>query len=403
MKKPFKWEPNRMPKTDCSKSLSLMTEEETAKALKFHRSFPQYAETPLASLPGLAGSLGLKGVFVKDESFRFGLNAFKVLGGSYAIAKHIGKKLGKDISGIGYNTLVSEETKKALGEVTFYTATDGNHGRGVAWAANVLRQKSVVLMPKGSSKIRLDNILKEGSAASITDLNYDDAVRLASNMAAKDPQGVIVQDTAWEGYEEIPGWIMQGYGTMAAEAFSQLKKAGFQKPTHIFVQAGVGSMAGSVAGYFASIFPDNPPVVSVVESSAWDCLYASNIMKRLTNIETDQSTIMAGLACGEGNTISWEILKNYAQFFVSAPDWVAARGMRLLASPLKGDDKVVSGESGAVTAGLLYSLLLENEYKDYRSALGIGADSVVLLFSTEGDTDPEKYRKIVWDGELPSF
>jgi diaminopropionate ammonia-lyase len=372
------------------------------KAHRFHRSIPHYQETPLSNLSHLAEYLGIKGLFVKDEAFRFGLNAFKVLGGSYAIAKYIAMRLGKDISEINYETLVSDETKEKLGDLTFYTATDGNHGRGVAWAANKLRQKSVVLMPKGSSEVRLQNIRNEGAEASITDLNYDDAVRVANERAAKDPQGVMIQDTAWEGYEEIPGWIMQGYGSMSYEVWNQLKAAGVERPTHIFVQAGVGSLAGSVMGFFTNLFPDNIPITTIVEASAADCLYISARAGKLVSVGGDLSTIMAGLACGEGNTISWEILKNYAGFFVSAPDWVAARGMRVLGVPLKGDPKVISGESGAVTAGLVVSLLRRDTYKDFRQALGLNADSVVLIFSTEGNTDPERFRDVVWDGEVPS-
>jgi diaminopropionate ammonia-lyase len=379
-----------------------MTPAETEKAHRFHQSFPRYAQTPLVNLSHLASYFGIRGILVKDESFRFELNAFKVLGASYAIAKYIAGELGKDVSEIDYGVLVSDETKKKLGDITFYTATDGNHGRGVAWAANRLRQKSVVLMPRGSSQARFENIKKEGADVTITDLNYDDAVRLAGKMASGDPRGVIVQDTAWEGYEEIPGWIMQGYGSMSFEAFQQLKEAGFERPTHIFVQAGVGSLAGSVAGYFANLFPEDPPVTTVVEASAADCLFISNLAGKLVGVKGNLSTIMAGLACGEGNTISWEILKNHARFFVSSPDWVAARGMRVLGVPLKGDGKVISGESGAVTTGLLFTLLRDGEYGDFRKALGIGADSVVLLFSTEGNTDPERFRDVVWDGEFPS-
>ena len=403
MREPIKWTFNEQPKTDCSKSLSLMTEGEAEITCRFHRSFPQYKETPLAALPSLASSLGVKGIFVKDESFRFDLNAFKVLGSSYAIAKYIAKQLGKDISELDYNTMTSDETRAKLGDLTFYTATDGNHGRGVAWAANKLKQKSVVFMPKGTSQIRLDNILKEGSDASITDMNYNDAVRLASKKAAADPHGVVVQDTAWEGYEEIPGWIMQGYGTMALEALKQIKEAGFDRPTHIFVQAGVGSMAAAVVGYFANLYPDDPPLMTVIEASAADCLYLSILDGNLVSVDGDLSTIMAGLACGEGCTIAWDILKNYAEFFVSVPDWVSSRGMRLLSSPLKGDTRVISGESGAVPAGLLYSILHDDEYKELRGAQGMNADSVVLLFSTEGDTDPGRYRSIVWDGEFPGI
>ena len=394
------WAPNKMPKTGSPESLSLMKATEIDAALRFHRSFPQYAETPLVSLARLSDFLGVKGIFVKDESFRFDLNSFKVLGGSYAIAKYAAKVLGRDISEIDYDTLISRETRQKLKDITFYTATDGNHGRGVAWAANRLGQRSVVLMPKGSSQIRLRNIQSEGAEAEITSLNYDDAVRLASDRASKDPRGVVIQDTAWEGYSEIPLWIMQGYGTMASEALMQLNEGGVDKPTHIFVQAGVGSMAGAVAGYFANLFPSDPPVITVVEASAAACLYLSNQEGKLTGVKGDLSTIMAGLSCGEANSISWEILKNYARFFISVPDWVSARGMRVLGSPLKGDTRIISGESGAVTLGLLYTLLNDAAHVDLRKALGIETDSVVLLFSTEGDTDPDKYNDIVWDGEF---
>jgi diaminopropionate ammonia-lyase len=390
-----------MPQTDCSKNLSLMNEEQIDKALRFHKSFPQYIETPLVNLSRLASYFGVKGIYIKDESFRFDLDAFKVLGGSYAIARYIAEILQKDISEIDYNTLVSDETKKKIGDITFYTATDGNHGRGIAWAASKLRQKSVVLMPKDSSKARLQNILNEGAEAAITELNYDNTVRLANKKAASDSHGVMVQDTAWEGYEEIPGWIMQGYGSISIEALTQLKMSGVEKPTHIFVQAGVGSFAGSVAGYFANMFPD-PPVITVVEASAADCLYISSLAGKLVSVKGSLTTIMAGLSCGEGNSISWDILKNYSRFFVSAPDWVASRGMRVLAVPLKGDNKIISGESGAVTMGLLFTLLRDTEYKDFREALDINEDSVILLFSTEGNTDPEKFRDVVWDGEFPS-
>jgi diaminopropionate ammonia-lyase len=400
MNAPLKWAKNSTPRTDCSKERGLLSLAEMEKVRRFHRSFPQYRETPLASLPNLAIRLGVKGIYVKDESFRFGLNAFKVLGASYAIARHIAQRLGRDI--VDYETLISDDTKKRLGDITFYTATDGNHGRGVAWAANRLRQKSVVLMPKGSSQTRLRNILNEGADASVTDMNYDDAVRAANEMAERDPNGVMVQDTAWAGYEEIPGWIMQGYGSMSSEAAEQLKAAGTARPTHIFVQAGVGSLAGSVAGFFANLYPGNVPVITVVEASAADCLYRSVLAGKLVSVGGELSTIMAGLACGEGNTISWEILKNDAAFFVSAPDWVAARGMRMLGAPLSGDPRVISGESGAVPAGLAFTLL-RGGCGDLRDALGLDANSVLLMFSTEGNTDPERYLDAVWDGDYPSF
>lgn len=398
----IKWVRNELPHT-ADDQLKIMSKGEVEKARRFHESFPQYKPTPLQNLSHLAAYLGLKDMFVKDESYRFGLNAFKVLGGSYAIGRFVADKTGMDISELTYEKLTSDDLKDKFGQAVFFTATDGNHGRGVAWAANKLGQRAVVYMPKGSSKTRLENILKENAEASIKDLNYDECVRLAAGEAEKTKNGVIVQDTAWEGYEDIPSWIMQGYGTMALEASEQLEAAGVARPTHIFVQAGVGSLAGAVQGFFANMFPDNCPTTVIVEANQADCLYKSAAAGdgKPHAVYGDMQTIMAGLACGEPNTISWEILKNNSAFFVSCPDWVSARGMRILAAPLPGDPQVISGESGAVSAGLIDTIMTDEQYADLKEAIGLDENSVVLMFSTEGDTDPERYRQIVWDGAFP--
>ena len=395
----IKWKENTLPKVNKDDLLDFLSIEEVSKAKNFHSSFPQYSETPLVSLDNLADSLGLGGIFIKDESYRFGLNAFKVLGGSFAMAKYLAEKLGKDISELPYEKMISKEVREALGEITFVTATDGNHGRGVAWTASQLKQKSVVYMPKGSSLIRLENIRKEGAEASITDMNYDDAVRLADKYA-KEHNGVVIQDTAWEGYEDIPAWIMQGYGTMGLEAYNQLKEYKVERPTHIFIQAGVGSLAGGIQGFFASVFGEDCPKTVIVEANKADCLYKSAVANdgEPRVVGGDMQTIMAGLACGEPNIIGWEVLKSCSKVFVSCPDWVAAKGMRILGNPLKEDKRVVSGESGAVTTGLIYEIMKNDAYKELREKLELNEDSKVLLFSTEGDTDPEKYREIVWEG-----
>jgi diaminopropionate ammonia-lyase len=400
MNNSIKWKENLLPKTDKDKCIEFLSKEEIEKAKRFHESFEQYSKTPLVELQELSKHIGVKGIYLKDESYRFGLNAFKVLGGSFAMAKYMAKRLKRDISELPYKKLISEEIRNELGEVTFVTATDGNHGRGVAWTANQLQQKSVVYMPKGSSTVRLNNIRAEGAEASITDMNYDDAVRLAAKYA-KENNGVMVQDTAWEGYEEIPAWIMQGYGTMALEAIEQLNDRGVEKPTHIFLQAGVGSMAGGVQGVFASIYGENAPITTIVESNLADCIYKSAAAGdgQPRDVGGDMQTIMAGLACGEVNTIGWDILKNHSSMFVSSPDWVAANGMRILGNPIKGDKQVISGESGAVTTGLLIEIMTNYNYKELRNKLKLDENSRVLLISTEGDTDPYKYKNIVWQGE----
>lgn len=395
MSQDLKWKMNEMPKTE-DKNLPLMAIEEVKKARSFHESFPQYSETPLADLKGMAEYLGLDRVCVKDESYRFGLNAFKVLGGSYAIARYIGEETGKDISELPYSVLTSQELREKFGTATFYSATDGNHGRGVAWAANKLHQKSVIIMPKGSTVTRLNHIKAENAEAWISDVNYDECVRQAAKLAEKTEHGVMVQDTAWEGYEKIPAWIMEGYGTMADEAGDQYG----ERPTHIFVQAGVGSLAGAVVGYFANRYRENPPVMVVVEASAADCLYrgAAAGDGEIRIVDGDMETIMAGLACGEPNITSWDILKNHVSCFISLEDCAAARGMRMLAAPLKGDRQVISGESGAASFAALAAIMRKDEYKELREKLGLGKDSKVLCFSTEGDTDPERWKNIVWEG-----
>ncbi|WP_288190536.1 diaminopropionate ammonia-lyase [uncultured Veillonella sp.] len=397
----MKWVVNTMTKSEDT-NLAIMSIEEGEKARAFHQSFPQYEVTPLTELPLMADHLGLGTLFVKDESYRFGLNAFKVLGGSYSMAKYVAQKLGKDVSELTYDVFTSEELRKEFGQATFFTATDGNHGRGVAWAAKRLGQKAVIFMPKGTTETRLKNIEKEGATVTIEELNYDDCVRKAVAEAAKVDNGVVVQDTAWDGYEEIPSWIMQGYGTMALEAGDQLNEKGVM-PTHIFVQAGVGSLAGAVTGYFTNLYKEAPvkPKIIVVEAQAADCLYqgalAGDGKPRI--VGGDLQTIQAGLACGEPNTISWDILRNHVDVFVSAPDWVAELGMRMTAAPLKGDKPIVSGESGAVPFGTVAAIMTMDAYKELRDELGLGKDSKVLCFSTEGDTDPIRYKEIVWEGK----
>ncbi len=395
----IKWVLNQMPKSD-DQWLSVMSRENVEKAFAFHKGFPQYDVTPLAELKEMADFLGVSSIFVKDESYRFGLNAFKVLGGSFAMAKYIAKETGRDVSDMTYEYLTGDELRREFGQATFFTATDGNHGRGVAWAANRLKQKAVVHMPKGSTKSRFDNIAKEGAAVTIEDMNYDDCVRLAAKEASETEHGVVVQDTAWDGYEEIPAWIMQGYGSMALEAAEGLQKAGVERPTHIFVQAGVGSLAGAVVGFFANLYPDNPPRFIVMEADAAACLYKGAVAGdgEPRTVTGDLSTIMAGLACGEPNIIGWDILRNHATAFLSCPDWVAARGMRELSAPCRNDPRVISGESGAVGMGVVSTLMQDPEYQDCRESLGLDKDARILLFSTEGDTDPERYRKIVWEG-----
>lgn len=385
-------------------SVDFLNIDVASKAKKFHSSFHNYSMTPLTELKNLANTLGVSNIYVKDESYRFGLNAFKVLGGSYAIGNYIAEKLGKDIEDLPYDKITSDEVKNKLGDITFITATDGNHGRGVAWTANCLRQKSVVYMPKGSSLERLNNIKAEGADASITDMNYDEAVKFSNDLAEKNGW-VMVQDTAWEGYEKIPTWIMQGYTTMAYEAYMQLQEIKAEMPTHIFLQAGVGALAGAVQGFFASVYGENRPITTIVEPNKADCIYktAEKNDGKLHFVTGDMNTIMAGLACGEPCSIGYEVLRDYSDNFVSCPDYVSAKGMRVMGNPVEDDKKIISGESGAVTLGLIAEIMRNKELHWLKEELKLDENSRILCFSTEGNTDKESYRDIVWDGKYPSY
>lgn len=379
--------------------LSVLNDEIGAVVRGFHSKFRAYEPTPLVSLAELSKHLKIASLHIKDESKRFGLNAFKVLGGAYAIGKYLADKLGRDINTLSFSELASTEVKAKLGDITFVTATDGNHGRGVAWAAQQLGQKAVVYMPKGSSEIRAQNIRNHGAECTITELNYDDAVRLAYKNG-QEKGWVMVQDTAWDGYEDIPTWIMQGYMTLAIEAFEQLANNGAHAPTHVFLQAGVGSFAGAAAGYLVEKLKDKAPIITIMEPHQANCLYVSAMADdgKPHNVGGSMQTLMAGLACGEPNTISWPILRDNAECFISACDSLSANGVRILAAPLPGDPAITSGESGAIGTGLLYEIMMKPEHKELKEKLKLNQNSHVLLVSTEGDTSPDIYRDIVWFG-----
>ena len=258
-------------------------------------------------------------------------------------------------------------------------------------------------MPKGSTKPRFDNIAAEGATVTIEEVNYDECVRMAAAEADACERGVIVQDTAWEGYEKIPSWIMEA----TAPCFRGCRAAardGHQPPDARVCPGWRGFARRRVVGYFTNLYPDNPPTFVVVECAPAACLYkgaaAGDGDPRI--VDGDMPSIMAGLCCGEPNILGWDILRNHTTAFVSCPDWVTARGMRTLGAPEKGDPRVISGESGAVTTGLVETLMLDPEYAELKELIGLDKTSSVLCFSTEGDTDPDQYRRIVWEGEYPT-
>lgn len=348
---------------------------------------------------GLAARLGLRKVLMKDESERFGLNAFKALGASFAVAGTAARMLpGFSTAGSlpAFDRLRDMLSSSGYGSLIFVTATDGNHGRAMAWSARMLGAKSVVFMPKGAAAARVEAIRREGAVVKVTDSNYDDAVRKASRYAS-DIGGVVVQDTAWEGYSEVPDMIMQGYLTMLSEIAEQLSAMGERMPTHVILQAGVGSFAGSMLAGLECLAGDAMPSAIIVEPMNAACYFLSSTRSDggIAKVAGALDTIMAGLACGEPNPRAWPAVMRLSTAFAACADCVAEEGMRILARPTGGDAAIVSGESGAIGAGLLSHIMAEPGLRQLRDNLGLGRESSVLLISTEGDTDPEGYRRIV--------
>lgn len=387
-------EKSRIPENFCRKAA------EAARLL--HQQIEGYQETPLLSLPALAAELGVKGIYVKDESRRFSLNAFKGLGGSYAMFCILCQHLGLDPAMTELSVLKKEEYQEKISKVVFVTATDGNHGRGVSWAGGIFGCQVHVYMPMGSVEVRAEAIRKAGPAeVTITDKNYDDTVRFAMEQSRKHGW-YLIQDTAWDGYEQIPAWIIQGYLTMASEAIDQMRAREIE-PTHVFLQAGVGAMAGGVLGYLADRFGADKPVVTIVEPEAANCIFRSAAAGdgMAHSVEGSPVTIMAGLNCGTPCKITWPVLRDYVEFYMSCPDYVAAHGMRVYAGAKGGDEAVVSGESGAATMGALSLVLSRDELREVKTAMGLTENSVILLFNTEGDTDPKGYHSVVAEGNYP--
>ncbi len=395
----FKWI-LRSPSHETWQADNLFNVETARRARHFHRQLPSFRQTPLVSLSHLAHMMGVEGIYVKDESQRLELNSFKVMGGSFAIFRFLQKKLGLDDDKMTYRFLISKECHDMTGTLTFASATDGNHGKGIAWASRMLGHKCKIYVHRETSQARIDAIRMFGAEVTVVNGNYDDAVRQVA-IDARDNGWEIISDTSWPGYTEVPTWIMQGYTTMLLEAQEQFAGMGIERPTHVFVQAGVGALAASVIGFYASLFKDNLPKFIVVEPENAACLFHSAQIGdgKPHNVTGDLDTIMAGLACGEPSAIAWDVLWPLVDAFVSVPDYIAARGMRILATPLKDDPIVISGESGAVPLGCFYSMMSEKDVTgELISHLGIDSNSRLFFINTEGNTDPTHFRQIIWDG-----
>ncbi len=380
---------------DTANDLAFACDAIAQRALQLHKSLPNYAATPCRSLHYLAGHLGINKLWVKDESQRFDLKAFKVLGASYAIASLLHEWLNLPADEFSFDAIREHQSRYA--HLTLVTATDGNHGRAVAWAAQQFGCAAKVFMPHGSLTARAEAIRHYGAHTQITELTYDDTVRFAAQTAQAQDH-FLIQDTAWEGYHDTPLVIQQGYFSLLSEALEQLEPTDW--PTHVLVQAGVGSLPAALAARLHVLSYDRPtPQFIVVEPTLANCLFQSmaNNQGQALSLPGHLPTIMAGLACGTPSAIALTVLRSYATGFLCCDDDIAERGMRVLGNPLATDPRIVSGESGAVTLGAVFELCRNPAYAEIRTQIGLNSDAKVLLFSTEGDTASEFYRDIVWN------
>lgn len=362
-----------------------------AAALWEIASWPGYRPSPLVALPGLAAAAGLGAIWYKDESERFGLQSFKALGGAYAVLRLLIERV-KAHSGAARVTsrdLLDGRYRDLTDQVTVTCATDGNHGRSVAWGARTFGCRSVIYIHRTVSEGRRAAIAGFGAEVVRTAGTYDDSVRRAAADAATRGWHVI-SDTSYSGYTDVPREVMQGYTLMAAEAIDQLSAGDL--PTHLFVQGGVGGLAAAVLAQFWLRFGSDRPRFVVVEPDAAACLDASARADRPTAIEGELDTIMAGLSCGEVSLLAWQVLAKGADDFMTVPDPAAVAVMRLLADGVGGDPPLVAGESAV--AGLAGALAAAID-PTLAAALDLGPESRILVFGTEGDTDPELYRSIV--------
>lgn len=351
-----------------------------------------HKETPLVSLPALAGSLGVGSIHLKDEGHRLGLGSFKALGGAYALIKLVQKQASERLGRpVPTSEILAPATREIASDMVFACATDGNHGRSVAQGAQLVGATAVIFVHSGVSKQRIDAIAQFGAHIIRVAGNYDDSVAEAARVATQ-KGWTILSDTSWPGYEDIPGLVMQGYTILAREAVCAMPAS----PTHVFLQAGVGGFAAAIAAYLAIRLGSERPHITIVEPQRAACLYESAIAGQTKRIHETEPTIMAMLECYEPSMIAMNILERIADGFMTVEEEAAPAIMRRLAHPLGADPAIISGESGGVGLAGLVALLRDQPIAQH---IHLGPSSRILVINTEGATDPELYHSLV--GQSP--
>jgi diaminopropionate ammonia-lyase len=366
-------------------TLSVAAATEVERYLAYREN---HSPTPLVSLPGMASQLGVGTIQVKDEGQRLGLGSFKALGGSYAVIRLVleaaSAEHGREVD---IAELTAPEVRAVAGRMTFACATDGNHGRSVAMGAQLVGATSVIFVHAGVSEERVAAIAQYGARMIRVAGTYDESVREAARVAGE--QGwTIVSDTTWPGYERIPGLVMQGYMALLREALREMA----QPPTHVFVQAGVGGIAATVAGHLALVSGDERPTFVVVDPARAACIVESARAGQPVVVPEGEPTVMAMLECYEPSLVAWRILARAADAFMTVDEDDAISAMRVLAAPVGGDAPIVAGESGGVGFAALQKAIASPEIA---AALGLDAGSRILLINTEGATDPARYTELV--------
>ncbi len=348
--------------------------------------WPGYRPTPLHRLNALATHLGVGGVLYKDESHRFEVGSFKALGAPYAASRVLQQALADAGISATVDDIANGRCKQQCADLTVASATDGNHGRALAWGASRFGANCQITIHADVSAFREQAMSRLGAKVTRIDGDYDESVRVARESAEKNGWH-IVSDTSWPGYTEAPTQVMAGYGTMIDEIVSDLDAA----PTHVFVQGGVGGLAAAVCARLAMRY-DTPPRMIVVEPEWAACLQASARNEQITAVPIDQETMMAGLSCGEPSELAWTVLSALATDYLTIADDCVGPCMRMLARPLHNDPAIVAGESAVAGLGALAGAVADPAM---RTALGLNEHSQVLLFGTEGNTDPEIYQKVM--------
>jgi diaminopropionate ammonia-lyase len=353
--------------------------------LRFHRRLPGYEATPLVDAPELAESLGVGKVFVKDESSRLGLPAFKILGASWAVYRALEERLGDEDFG---DWEVIEDLKQRLEPLrplSLVAATDGNHGRAVARIAQLLGLGARIFVPGDMVAARREAIAGEGAEVVVVDGGYDEAVERSA-----EAEGLLISDTSWSGYERVPSWVIEGYSTMLWEIDEELARRDEAGPDLVVVQVGVGAFAAAVAGHFRRPGAPRHPKLVAVEPARADCLFQSVSAGQLVSVPGPHDSIMAGLNCGRPSPVAWPVLSRSMDVLVAVDDEPSREAMRLAART-----GIVSGETGAAGLGGLLQLVHSGDGREARRLLDVNEDTRVLVFNSEGATDPDAYRRVV--------